>query len=123
MMDLMIVILLMAIAIGPMISSFFPSFAAMADQHRRAVMTAGAQGTLNRLTGLSYATLYPHMGYPTSLAAVLGGPATAQETVSFNGQTYVPEVSITDASSGIGGLIKISVTLDTIVFKTLKADF
>jgi hypothetical protein len=121
MIDLLIVILLMAIALGPMITSFFPSFNAMADQRRRAVMTAGAQGTLNRVAGLPYDTLETHMGAPADLAALLGSvAAAAEEAVDFNGQSHVPVVTLTDAGSG--GLLEISVTLDTIVFQTLKAD-
>ena len=86
-------------------------------------MMAGAQGTLNRVIEKSYSTLKPHMGTATSLSAILGGPAAAQETVSFNGKTFVPTVTITDASGGSGGLMEITVTLDTLVFKTLKVDF
>ena len=123
MMDLMIAILLMAIALGPMINSFFPSFTAMDSQGRRAVMTAGAQGTLNRVAGRTYDSLKLYIGTSPTLAALLGGPAAAQETVSFKGQSYLPVVTITDASGGSNGLLEISVTLDTIVFKTLKAAY
>jgi len=123
MMDLMVAMLLMAIAIGPMMDSFFPSFNAMADERRTAVLTTGALGTLNRVTGLAYATLESNMGTPANLSALLGSAeAAAEETVMVNNQAYVPIVTITDASGGIGGLLEITVTLDTIVFQTLKAD-
>lgn len=124
MMDLMVAILLMAIAIAPMMNSFFPSFNAMTHERRTAVMTAGALGTLNRLAGLPYATLETNIGSPADLSTLLGSASTAaEETIEFNGQDHVPVVTVSDAGGGTDGLLEITVTLDTIVFQTLKADF
>ena len=124
MMDLMVSMLLLAIAVGPMINAFFPSFAAMTYERRSTVMTAGAMGTLNRVTALPYETLGANLGSPADLSALLGSAsAAAQETVVFNGQNHVPVVTVADASSGTCGLLEITVTLDTVVFQTLKARF
>nr|WP_320015246.1 hypothetical protein [uncultured Desulfobacter sp.] len=124
MMDLMVAMLLLAIAVGPMINAFFPSFAAMNYERRTSVMTAGAMGTLNRVAALCYETLNANLGSPANLSALLGSVSAAtQETVVFNGQAHVPVVTVTDYSGGVGGLLEITVTLDTIVFKTLKAQF
>jgi hypothetical protein len=122
MMDLMVAMLMMAIAMGPMMDSFFPSFNAMAHERRTAVMAAGAMGTLNLLAGLPYATLETHTGAPANLSALLGSAAAAKEAIKFNRHDYMPVVTIIDASSGAGGLLKITVTLDTIAFQTLKAE-
>jgi len=123
MVDLMIVILLMAIAIGPMINAFYPSLNAMASQRRTAVMTAWAQGTLNRLAMMDYDVLEAKVGNDASLVSFLGNQVAKEETLLFDGKKYLPKLVVTDYSGGSGGLIELTVTLDTIVFKTLKADF
>jgi hypothetical protein len=122
MVELVIVILLLAMVIGPMVTSLFQSLNAMAAQQRIIVMTSKAMGTLNRVTGLDYSTLKTHMGTPVNLTNLLGSSAAAtQEDLRFNGQDFPPVVNIIDASGGAGGLIEISVTLDNIIFQTLKA--
>ena len=123
-MDLMVAMLILAIAVGPMIDSFLPVFNALAYERQTTVMTAGALGTLNRLAGLPYATLKGNMGSPADLTALLGSAQdAAEETLLFNNQSYVPVVAVTDASGGICGLLEITVTLDTVMFQTLKAQF
>ncbi len=121
MMDLMVAMLLMAIAIGPMMDSFFPSFNAMAHERRTTVLTARALGILNELTGLPYATLQTHMETPADLLTLLGSASEA--SIEFYTQDPVPVVTVIDASGGTCGLLEITVTLDNIVFQTLKADF
>jgi hypothetical protein len=58
------------------------------------------------------------------LAALFGSAAeAAKETFSFKGKNYTPNVAIIDASGGLGGLLKLTVTAEQVRFATLKSQY
>ena len=58
------------------------------------------------------------------MATLFGSQDEAdKETFSFKGQNYTPILAINDASGGVGGLLELNVTVDPVMFKTLKAEY
>ncbi|MBI9082257.1 MAG: hypothetical protein JEZ11_01585 [Desulfobacterales bacterium] len=120
---MLVAILLMALALVPMMDAFAPSLGAVDAQGRMLVMANQARGTLNRVTSLDFETLSANQGNAVDLATLLGSAEEAgKETVAFQGQTFTPIVDITDAGTGLGGLLEITVRLETAGFSTLKTD-
>jgi len=122
--EIMIAVVLLAIAIAPMVSAYAPAIFSTSAEDEMAVFTNRARGTLNRVTALEFIALDDNKGNPVDLAALFGSDAeAAKETFSFRGENYTPTVAITDASGGAGGLLELTVTLDRVSLKTLKAEY
>ncbi len=122
--EIMIAVLLLAIAIAPMVSAFAPALLSTGGEEETAVFTNQVRGTLNRVISLDFETLNSIQGDPVDLETLFGSPEeAAKETFSFRGENYTPTVAITDASGGAGGLLELTVTLDRVSLETLKAEY
>lgn len=122
--EILVTIVILAIAIVPMVNAFKPALLSTASGERLAVFTNQARSTLNRAVALDYDTLNSNLGNPADLISLFGTAAeAAKETFAFNGSVYIPTISIADASAGVGGLLEVSVTIEEITLKTLKADY
>lgn len=121
--EVLLTILILLIAIVPMIDAFRPSLFATAGEEANVVFTNRARHTLNRAASLDFKTLASNLGTP-SLDTLFGVGQEAVESFSLSGLSYIPSVSISDASGGIGGLLEIAVTINNqVTLKTLKADY
>jgi type II secretory pathway pseudopilin PulG len=120
--ELLLVILLVALAVVPMVTAFGPARGTAPQDERQTVLSNRARATLNRVVGLGYAALAARQTNNVSLALLFGSAAeAAREDVSVGGETLTPAVSIQDASDGSGGLLEIAVTLDTVELRTRLA--
>jgi type II secretory pathway pseudopilin PulG len=121
MIEVVLTLILIAIAISPMLSAFTPALRAAGVTEETAVFSGRAAATLNRVAALDFALLDAHRGDPVNLAALFGSQAEAgKESFSFRGQTYAPIVAISDASGGAGGLLKLTVVCDEIAYTSLR---
>lgn len=122
--EIIIAVALLAIAIVPMVSAYGPAIFSTSTEEETAVFTNRVRGTLNRVATLDFATLHNNQGDPVDLATLFGSaPEAAKETFSLQGDAYTPTVAIADVSGGDGGLLKITVTMDRVSLKTLKAEY
>ncbi len=122
--EIMLVVLILAIAIVPMVRAFAPAVLTASADEETAVFANQARGTLNRVMAFDFDTLNNNQGDPVNLAALFGSAAEAdKETFSFKGINYTPTVAITDASGGLDGLLQLSVTLEHLHFATLKSQY
>lgn len=122
--ELVISVLLLSIAVVPMINAFAPSFSSSGGEET-AVFTNRVRGTLNRIASLDFASLESNLGDPVNLTSLFGSALeAAKETFTYQGTSYTPVVAITDdPSGGDGGLMEISVTVDQVSLKTLRAEY
>ena len=122
--EIILVVLILAIAIVPMVRAFSPGTLSANIEEETAVFTNQARGTLNRVLALDFDTLNSNQGTTVDLAALFGGGAeAAKESFTFKGENYTPTVAITDASGGAGGLLELTVTLSHIQLSTRKAQY
>jgi len=121
MMEVVLTLVLMAIAISPMLSAFTPALTAAGVTEEAAVFTNRTRATLNRVAALDFVLLSANTGDPVNLADLFGSQAEAdKESFSFRGQAYTPRAAITDASGGEGGLLELTVECHDISYKTLR---
>jgi prepilin-type N-terminal cleavage/methylation domain-containing protein len=127
--EVAVALLILSIAITPLMGSFRAALTTAGSEERQAVFTNQARGTLYRIAALDFADLNGNQGNPVDLAVLFGSatepkPAeAAKEEFVFQGITYTPQLAISDASGGVGGLLELSVTVAEINLKTLKADY
>ena len=122
--EIMLVVLILAIAIVPMVRAFAPAVLTASTDEETAVFANQARGTLNRVMALDFDTLDNNQGDPVDLAVLFGSAAEAdKETFTFKGKNYTPTVAITDASGGLGGLLQLAVTAEQVRFATLKSQY
>ena len=122
--EIMLVVLILAIAIVPMVRAFGPAVLTASTDEETAVFANQARGTLNRVMALDFDTLENNQGDPADLTALFGSAAeAAKETFSFKGKNYATNVAITDASGGLGGLLQLTVTAEQVRFATLKSQY
>ena len=134
--EIFLALLILAIAIIPMVNAFAPSLLSTSQGEEQAVLTGRARQTMNCLLDLDFRTLDANQGNPANLVNLLyykkpgqteaeamaeAEAEAAKENLIYQGQTYVPVLAITDASSGAGGLLELTVTLKTVKLQTLKA--
>jgi prepilin-type N-terminal cleavage/methylation domain-containing protein len=121
--EIIIAVLLLAIAIVPMVGAYAPAIFSTAVEDEVGVFTNQARGTLNRVAAIDYGILLNNQGNPVDLVALFGSAAeAAKETFSFQGTSYAPTVAIADVSGGLGGLLEITVTADQVSLITLKTE-
>jgi prepilin-type N-terminal cleavage/methylation domain-containing protein len=121
--EIIIAVLLLAIAIVPMVGAYGPAIFSTAVEDEVGVFANQARGTLNRVAAIDYAILLNNQGNPVDLVALFGSAAeAAKETFSFHGSSYTPTVAIADVSGGLGGLLEITVTADQVSLITLKTE-
>jgi hypothetical protein len=107
-----------------MVRAFSPSTLSAKVGEETTVLTNQARGTLNRVMALDFDTLNSNQGTTVDLTALFGDAAeAAKESFTFNGENYTPTVAITDASSGAGGLLQLTVKISHIQLSTRKAQF
>jgi type II secretory pathway pseudopilin PulG len=122
--EALIAIVILGIVIVPMMGAFDPAMRSIAGGERLAVFTNQARSTLNRAVALDYDAVDGNQGSSVDLASLFGSDAeAAKESFAFEGIDYTPTISITDASSGDGGLLEIMVTIEETTLKTLKAEY
>jgi prepilin-type N-terminal cleavage/methylation domain-containing protein len=121
--EIIIAVLLLAIAIVPMVGAYGPAIFSTAVEDEVGVFANQARGTLNRVAAIDYAILLNNQGNPVDLVALFGSAAeAAKETFSFHGSSYTPTVAIADVSGGLGGLLEITVTADQVSLITLTTE-
>ena len=122
--EIILVVLILAIAIVPMVRAFSPAASSANTEEETTVFTNQARGTLNRVMALDFDTLNSNQGATVDLATLFGGGAeAAKESFTFKGENYTPTVAITDASGGAGGLLQLTVTISHIQLATRKAQY
>jgi len=122
--EILLALAILAIAIVPMMNAFAPGLSALDNEEKTAVFTNQARGTLNRVAALDFTVLNNNQADSVNLAALFGSQDEAdKESFSFKGQNYTPILAIKDASGGAGGLLEITVTVDPVTFKVLKAEY
>ena len=122
--EIILVVLILAIAIVPMVRAFSPGTLSANTEEETTVFTNQARGTLNRVMTLDFDTLNSNQGATVDLATLFGAAAeAAKESFTYKGENYTPTVAITDASGGVGGLLQLTVTLSHIQLSTLKAHY
>jgi len=122
--EILIAVLLLAIAIAPIVSAFAPALFLTGGEEETAVFTNQVRGTLNRVISLDFETLNSNQGDPVDLETLFGSPEeAAKETFSFRGENCTPTVAITDASGGAGGLLKLTVTIGHVSLETLRTEY
>jgi len=122
--EIIIAVLLLAIAIVPMVGAYGPAIFSTAVEDEVGVFTNQARGTLNRVAALDFAILSNNQGNPVDLVALLGTAAeAAKETFSFQGSSHTPAVAIADVGGALGGLLEITVTVDEVSLITLKTEW
>lgn len=122
--EILLVVLLLAIAIVPMIRAFSPAVSSADSIEETAVLANQVRGSMNRVMALDFDTLSNNQGNPVNLVGLFGSAAeAAKEDFQFRGENYTPTVAITDASGGPGGLLQLTVTVDHVRLTTLKAQY
>ena len=122
--EIILAVLLLAIAIVPMLNAYSPAIFSIKGEEETAVFTNQARSTLNRTVALGFTTLDSNKGNPVNLAVLFGSTEEAdKETFSLKDTSYTPVVSISDVSGGDGGLLEITMTVDRVTLKTLKAEY
>lgn len=122
--EIIVAVFILGIAIVPMINAFSPMSQSIHSEEKIIFMSNQVRSTLNRIIALDFATLDSNMGDPVDLATLFGGSGEAdKENFIFRGQNYTPQVAIIDYSGGLGGLVKITVTLGGVTLETLKTDY
>jgi len=121
--EIVLAIFILGIALAPMIGAFSPVLQSTRAAEETAVFTNQARWTLSRVAALDFLTLSSNQGDPVNLRDLFGSvPEANKENFTFNGQTFTPTVSISDASGGSGGLLRLAVTIDRVSLSTLKAN-
>ena len=122
--EILLVVLILAMAILPMMGAFGPALTAGVNSRRNVVCSNQARGTLARMQALPFDTLDANRGDPASLAALFGGASEAlKESFTHQGMTMTPVAAIRDASGGAGGLLELRVTVGDVTLRTLKASY
>ena len=121
-MEIVVAIFILGIAIAPMVTAYAPALLSTTGKEEMVVFANQVRGTMHRVMALDFETLNANRGDPVNLTALFGsGAEAAKETFSVNGNTYTPTVVIADAGGGSEGLLEITVTVDRVTLKTLKA--
>lgn len=122
--EVCLAIFILSIAIIPILDAFSPAIRAGGAEAQITVFANQARKTLNRMIALDFGTLYANRNDPVNLTALLGSESeAAKENFTLDGQSYSPIAAISDASGGSGGLLQLSVTVQCVTLKTLKADY
>ena len=119
--EIIVAIFIISLAVLPMMESFGPAMMATQNVEKTAVMTNQARATMERLLAFDFDTLSSKIGASLSGNDVFGD---SDETFAFEGGSYSPEITISDASGDASKtLLTLTVAIDNIEFSTLKADY
>ena len=110
--EIVLALLILAVAIVPMMNAFAPAILATGQGEEQAVLTGQARQTMNGLLEMDFATLDAKKAAPADLVTMLGDQAATGVIVS-----------VTDAAAagGAGGLLELTVTLKNVTLQSLKA--
>lgn len=131
--EILIAIVILTIAIVPMMGAFSPALTTSSGEEEL-VFTSQALSTLNRLSAMDFAILNSYTsiyGFGqvnlTDLFTLSGFSDAiseeALESFTLNGHSYTPTIILSDASSGAGGLYEITVTIEYVTLKAMKAEY
>ncbi|MHB8093092.1 MAG: type IV pilus modification PilV family protein [Syntrophales bacterium] len=135
--EIILTLLIMAIAIVPMMNAFAPALLATGQGEEQTILTGQARQTMNRLTNIDFLKLDANRGNPANLVALFGSQTEVdKEIFDYSGTTYAPVATIcatdksgvrvpdciTNASDGTSGLLELTVTLKNVTLQTLKAN-
>ncbi|NNG02242.1 MAG: prepilin-type N-terminal cleavage/methylation domain-containing protein [Desulfobacteraceae bacterium] len=121
--EVMVTLVILAVAVVPMLRAFTPSLSNVGHQERVTVCVNQARSTLNRVLSLDYAVLKAHEGDPVDLISLFGSAAEAnRESFVFNSKTMVPVVAISNAGGADQGLLEIRVTATEVTLTSLSAE-
>ena len=121
--EILLAAFILGVAIAPMINAITPAVRSTDDNEKTTVLINQVRSTLNRIAALDYATLDSNAGNPADLVSLFGSvDEAAKENFQLRGTTYTPTVSIIDGSGGVGGLLELTVSVERVSLKTLKAE-
>ncbi len=122
--ELLVVIVILAIAVIPMIEAFAPARRAGPLPQQRTTLIYETEGILNQVLDLPYAEVAAYQASPVTLLPVLAARnGTTTTGVVYRGTTYTPTLKLTDAGGGTGGLVMVTVTVDDETLTALKAQY
>ena len=122
--EMLMVLVLLAVAIIPMLQAFSPTIASQSAEERSLVFHNRARGTLSRVMCFPFSALDARKSNQVNLVALFGSAGeAARESFAFRGTNWQPRIAITDASGGTGGLLRVSVSLENLTLSALKADY
>ena len=122
--EMIMVLLLLAVAIVPMLNAFRPTLASQSAEEGTLVFHNRARWTLSRVMTNSFAALDARKSNQVDLVTLFGSAGeAARESFVFRGTNYQPQVAITNVSGGVGGLLQVSVRLQNVTLGALKADY
>jgi prepilin-type N-terminal cleavage/methylation domain-containing protein len=122
--ELLVVIVILAIAIVPMINAFAPARRAGPLPQRSAALLCATEGILNQALDLGYAELAACRSAPATVLPMLAARnGTTTTGIVHRGTTYTPTLELADAGGGTGGLIMVTVTLGDETLVGLKAQY
>ncbi len=120
--EMIMVLLLLAVAIVPLINAFSPAIASQAAEEGYLVFHNRARGTLARVLTIPFPVLSANQSSSVNLVALFRSEEeAARESFEFRGANWQPQVAIT--SGGTGGLLRVSVSLEDVTLHALKADY
>jgi hypothetical protein len=123
-MEILLAIFILGVSIVPMLGAFQTSFQTGEDEGDVTLITNRARGTLDRVMSIEFSTLSGNSGFPVDLATLFGSAEEAgKESFTHKGESYTPVLGISDVSGGTGGFLEISLTLDQVNLKALKAEY
>lgn len=133
-MEVLVAVLLLAIAIAPMMLALTPPLRGVQATEQRDVCVNCALYTLTRITALDYAVLYGNKSSSVDLTYLLGGMGQSSsverdaEVFSLSGTSYTPAVSIANyvdpvSSLVVTGALQIAVTVGPVRLTALRTDY
>lgn len=131
--EILLAMVLISIAVIPMMEAVSPGRTSTGGEEAT-VFTNQARGTLNRVAAIDYGVLDNYVdtysvgtvnltNLFTLAGFTSGATEAALENFTFKGTGYTPSVTIADFSAGAGGLYELTVTVEYVTLKTLKAEY
>ena len=132
--EMILVLLLLAIAIVPMMDAFTPSLRSAKVTGETEVCADRALFTITRIIALDYSDLYQNQGNSVDLATLLSVPGSTVaaegtvESFSSGGASYTPVVSILpfvnpSTSMTMTGALQVTVSGGPVQLRALRADY
>ena len=122
--EMLMVLVLLAVAIVPMLNAFRPTLMSASAEEGSLVFQNRARGTLSRVMTNNFSALDARKSNRVDLVTLFGSAGeAAKESFAFRGTNWQPGIAIADASGGTGGLLRVSVTMEQVTLSELKADY
>ena len=121
--EITITLFILVAVIVPILNAYSPAVFATSTEEETAVFMNQARGTLKRVAACDFRSLnelvQSGQANPVNLASLFG---SGEESFSCRRINYAPTVVITDQGGVYGGLLEITVSINYLRLKTLKAD-